>query len=337
VSKRNLSAVDGDDFLAAFEQELGASRRRAHLSNKEKRPIEFNVIITLQPISIKVLLVGEGPEGLDIDEYAKRYENKKFGHRKTDKGQDALYCAAIPLAVEYIDEDPASGITGEKKMFVYSATKKFIVDDMHGVAKKVVESIEATVNRWQSKAEEDDFRVLGRVHLTYMNGVHPDALPDRTAWEFRFILSMGTPDIDTDDDDYVLYAFGDINELINKSGRFKCDYFRMEWERVYTSPLLAHSKIIEETGPVQYLWAMRARTIANKATYNGSPLAAMSRLEQHVLSTPDKSNGKGSVNQGMVSWCYFMHIQRSESDHIIIKKEIVPPVRGKCRVGKYNK
>ena len=53
----------------------------------------------------------------------------------------------------------------------------------------------------EGQAEEDDFRVLGRVHLTYMNGVHPDALPDRTAWEFRFILSMGTPDIDTDDDD----------------------------------------------------------------------------------------------------------------------------------------
>ena len=73
--------------------------------------------------------------------------------------------------------------------------------------------------------------------------------------------------------------------------------------------------------------------------YKGSTKAAMSRLEQHILSFPGSQDPKdrpGCVNQACVSWCYFMHIKRSEDDHVVIKKEVPRPVRGKCRVGLYN-
>ena len=107
------------------------------------------------------------------------------------------------------------------------------------------------------------------------------------------------------------------------------------------SPLLLHPKIVEETGPIQFLWGLHARTIGDPKTYKGSTKAAMSRLEQHILSFPgcgDKPDDRvGCVNQGYVSWCYFMHIRRSDDDHVVIKKEVPRPVRGKCRVGRYNK
>ena len=73
--------------------------------------------------------------------------------------------------------------------------------------------------------------------------------------------------------------------------------------------------------------------------YKGSTKAAMSRLEQHILSFPgpqDPKDRPGCVNQACVSWCYFMHIRRSDDDHVVIKKEVPRPVRGKCRVGRYN-
>ena len=97
--------------------------------------------------------------------------------------------------------------------------------------------------------------------ISYNNGIHPSDLPTKFAWEFRFVLSMGTPNKDTDEDDFLLYAYGDCNELINSTGRFKCEFFKEDWERVMDSPLLLHPRIVEETGPIQFLWGMRARTI----------------------------------------------------------------------------
>ena len=224
-------------------------------------PLVLDVIINLVPLSVKVRLLETDDDGdptdveLDLDEYAKRYEGKMFGMRKRTKGNTALYCAPIPLTTEY-DYD------GEPR-FVYIARKAYIIDDLKGSPMKIVDSLVSACKRWSDKASSSDFRLLGDVRISYDNGIHPSALPSKFAWEFRFVLSMGTPNKETDDDDFLLYGYGDFNELVNSAGRFKCPYFKMEWERVMDSPLLLHPNIVEETGPIQYLWGLRARKIGD--------------------------------------------------------------------------
>ena len=89
----------------------------------------------------------------------------------------------------------------------------------------------------------------------------------------------------------------------------------------------------------RYLYLTMRVYVGDPDLYKGSTKAAMSRLEQHILSFPgpqDPKDRPGCVNQACISWCYFMHIRRSDDDHVVIKKEVPRPVRGKCRVGRYN-
>lgn len=213
-----------------------------------------------------------------------------------------------------------------KLRFRYEVSVKHAVEFYGGDMLAALEEIQATVLRWNDKAAEADFTILGRVSLRLRPESMPGSLPRRLKFELNFGLR--------DNGDLYFWG-GDAGEtaLVKfKDARLHWRHFEsVGWERVTDSA--DDYDITAEIG-VKNVFVLTAKhiTLATKEPnkYDGNVVKALNGIEQGILSATGKNGNFKFILPSMCVWKYYS-LSGSPGAWEVEEMEYSAPERGVFR------